>query len=123
MMIRNSRGQFVKNDNPLAVITRLNLLRQEQRAAGNAARKTAEAVACALNNAYNRGLTDNQGELTMEFWLLLQHWLLIQIAPGAYWSRFVWALYHYANAWSYQNTKWCQWAVYAKQHMLAYSCS
>jgi hypothetical protein len=37
MMIRNSRGQFVKNDNPLAVITRLNLLRQEQRAAGNAA--------------------------------------------------------------------------------------
>jgi hypothetical protein len=35
-MIRNKRGQFVKNDNPLAVITRLNLLRQEQRAAGNA---------------------------------------------------------------------------------------
>jgi hypothetical protein len=28
MMIRNSRGQFVKNDNPLAVITRLNLLKE-----------------------------------------------------------------------------------------------
>jgi hypothetical protein len=25
-------------------------------------RKTAEAVACALNNAYNRGLADNQGD-------------------------------------------------------------
>jgi hypothetical protein len=49
--------------------------------------------------------------------------ILVKTGPASYWSTSLRVLEHLMSMWQNQDTKWCQWAIISKAHILYYACS
>ena len=49
--------------------------------------------------------------------------ILVKTGPASYWSTSLRELEHLQYMWRGQDTRWCQWAIISKAHILYYACS
>jgi hypothetical protein len=49
--------------------------------------------------------------------------LVVRTGPASYWSQSLSALERLMNLWQSQDTRWCQWAIISRPHILYYACS
>ena len=49
--------------------------------------------------------------------------ILVKTGPASYWSTSLRVLEHLQYMWRGQDTRWCQWAIISRAHILYYACS